>query len=83
MGRLQCQHAAQSAIDVGHQACGKRSGEVGEVGLVERNQCGDVDDRIPGNPVAAAGRKTLSGMLARAVLDVITAASVVVSWLSL
>ena len=44
---LQREHAAQSVVDVVHGARWKLPGPIGEVGLVERYQCGDVDDRVP------------------------------------
>jgi hypothetical protein len=80
---LWLESAAGSAIDFVHQGCRQLADGCLEAGLVEGDQGGDVDTESSGRPETAAGRKTLPGMAAEAVCDVMIAATLVFRRLTL
>ena len=56
-------HQSQPVLDVRHESSGDLSGSVGEVVLINRQQLGDIRDRVPGQ----AGAHRLKEYVARSV----------------
>jgi len=80
---LQAEGRSQSAIDFLEQAHRGAAGVLVEIRLVQRDQRRDIDTESRDSPLAVAGRKTLPGIVAKLVLDVMTAAITVANRLVL
>jgi len=80
---LQAKHPAQSAVDLGHEGSRKPADRLVEVDLVNGDEGCDVKHGVLGKAAGDGGRKTLPGIAARPVFEVMTATRVVLSLLAL
>ena len=80
---LQAEDSAKAPVHFVHEGGGKLAHGGVEAGLVESDQGGDVDHGVPGQPAGDRGNEDVTGIAARPVFDVMTAASVVFSLLAL
>jgi hypothetical protein len=74
------EHAAKAVVHLGEQVARESADHSGQVAVVQRHHCGDVDDRVPG--LAVAGTNTFSGIAASAVFEAMTPALYASDWIT-